>query len=466
MTQSMPQLTSKTNTYPMVSFEHYMLADDRPTHSMAVQMRFHFKGLFDRQKFQQALDNVLDRHPIFQMRLQGNANQKTSDIRWVKVTTKTFPYLSWLSLTDPITHPKSPFHFDLTDEIGLRIWIRDNAENIAQNEPKTELLTQFHHSVCDGIGMLEFMEDLLIHYGLECGLQMPTPRRIDQNLFSKRGNFWLEKSDWKTRLMKDIKRAFNFFRSLAAPLATPSKQEGRLSEIADLFASERSVLSEEILMNIRAAARSANGSVNDILLYQLFKTLSSWNKNLGQYFLKTRIALAVSLRLKQDAEQSAVNIVSMVFLDKSHRDVESSQKLLQSIIEETTDIKTNRMGLTLPRVMSFFGKIPYAIKFFMNMPLCSATAVLTNLGSTLSKSPLLNANGKIELGSITLESYELLPPVRPKTSASFAVNYYAGKLNLTLRYDSTRLTKTTARRLLDSYVERLETAWLQNSSQT
>jgi hypothetical protein len=81
---------------------------------------------------------------------------------------------------------------------------------------------------------------------------------------------------------------------------------------------------------------------------------------------------------------------------------------------------------------------------------------LTNLGSTLSRSSLVGTDGKLRIGTIVLERYELLPPVRPKTSASFAINYYAGKLNVTLRYDSTRLTQHTANHLLDEFAERLE----------
>jgi hypothetical protein len=65
-------------------------------------------------------------------------------------------------------------------------------------------------------------------------------------------------------------------------------------------------------------------------------------------------------------------------------------------------------------------------------------------------------DGKLRIGNIVLERYELLPPVRPKTSASFAINYYAGKLNVTLRYDSTRLTQHSANHLLDEFSKRLE----------
>ena len=456
MTHQRSHTAINNRHYPMVSFEHYMLADDRKTHSMAVQMRFWFKGIFDRQSLLSSLDIVLDRHPIFQMKTVGHPAQPTNAIKWMKTETKTTPFLCWKPLNEKITHPESPFHIDLSKEIGLRLWIRDNAEHDkTDREYETEILTQFHHSVCDGIGMLQFMEDLMIHYGMLCGIPVPQPRSIDHDLFASRGDFWLSEQQWRSRKFKDFMRAFNFFRSLAQPLATPKNQIGATTPVADLFASERRVLSEKTLENIRLASRHARATVNDYLLFELFKTLSNWNRRLGKFLLKTRVALAVSLRVAADDKQSSMNIVSMVFLDKTHRQVDRGD-LLQGIIDETLDVKTNRMGITLPRVMRFFGRIPYAILIFMRLPLCSATAVLTNLGSTLSNSPLAGSDGKLRVGEIILERYELLPPVRPKTSASFAINYYAGKLNVTLRYDSTRITRNTATQLLNEFTGRLE----------
>lgn len=456
MAQVLRQPQRRPNAHSMVSFEHYMLADDRPTHSMVVQMRFWFSGVFERKAFLSALTATLDRHPIFQMNALGNASQRTSSIKWIKTENIEAPFICWKALGHSITHPEKPFHIDLSQEVGLRLWIRDTADQLSvDHPPTTEILTQFHHSVCDGIGMLQFMEDLMIHYGLAIGISAPPPRPIDHQLFAERGDFWLSKPQWQSRTFKDFKRAFNFFKALAQPLAVPRNQQGSTTNVADLFASERRELSEKTLKNIRAASREVQATVNDLLLFELFKTLSSWNYRLGKYLLKTRIALAVSLRTEDDNRQSAMNIVSMVFLDKTHRQVQRDD-LLKTIVDETVDVKTNRMGITLPRVMGFFGRVPYAILIFMRLPLCSATAVLTNLGSTLSRSSLVGADGKLRIGTIVLERYELLPPVRPKTSASFAINYYAGKLNVTLRYDSTRLTEHTANHLLDEFAERLE----------
>ena len=458
MTRKLGNSTSSDKSFAVAPFEHYMYADQRKSHSMTVQMRFWFSGLFDPEALKTSLEAVLIRHPIFQMTIQGKPYRPTPSLRWLMQQRKKplMPFICWKSLGEPITHPTSLSHFDLENEIGLRLWIRDNRDDTAKiSKRQTEILVQFHHAVCDGIGMLQFIEDLMIHYGNYLGTTSIKPKIIDPSLFNCRADFWLTKSDWRHRSFRDLRRVFNFFKALAQPLATPATVNTHLDQVANLFASERKILPSATLTKARSVARQVNSSVNDLLLHSLFRTLSPWNERLGKKLLRIRIALATSLRLSEDERQSSMNIVSMVFLDKTHKQVKGSD-LLASVVEETTDVKFNRMGLALPRVVGFFGRLPLGMWLFMRAPICSATAVLTNLGSYLSKSPLMQANGKLKVGDVELESYELLPPIRPKTSASFAVNYYSGNLSITLRYDSTRVSSSVARSLLESYCARLE----------
>ncbi len=456
MTHPIGKQANNHTTHPMMAFEHYMYADDRPTHSMVVQMRFWFSGHFQREHFVSALSQTLMRNRMFQMKLSGKPGARTSKIKWIEEPSLTLPFITWASLEDAISDPSHLTHINLEKEIGLRFLIRDNSKSEPEvADAKTELVAQFHHSVCDGVGMLLFIEELLIHYSSLSGIANHPLRPIDPTLFSYRGDFWLTKADWKNRFFKDLQRAFNYFKFLAQPLAHPQIQTGDLTSRADIFASERHVFSAATMKNIRHTARSIQVTVNDVLLHELFHTLSTWNKSLGRIRNKIRIALATSLRTEQDTRQSCLNIVSMVFLHKSHQDV-SSKNLLAGIVAETRDVKQNRMGITLARFMGWCGKIPLAIKLFMDLPYCSATAVLTNLGATLSNSSLVDESGKLTVGPLRLEGYELLPPVRPRTSASFAINYYAGQLSVSLRFDSTRLTRATAISLLERYCQRLE----------
>jgi NRPS condensation-like uncharacterized protein len=437
---------------PFVAFEHYMLADDWPTHSMTCHMHFWFTGKFDRNLFEKALKESLPRHPIFQMTVVGSAKSKTREIYWKPVTELTMPFISWAGDDTPIDEPPGGVAQDITKEIGLRLWIR---ESLDIKKPQTMLRVQFHHSVCDGLGIFQFVEDLLTIYGTFSGLVMPPLRKIDSSLFPRRGDFSISRPDWKARRHLDLARAKSFIRTIARPLASPDKGSTALTQKANPLASERIILEPMTLEKIRSEARAHGASVNDLLLRDLFYVLAGWNAQLGKKSLWTRIAVATSLRGPVEEHMSAANIVSMVFLSRKFKHVFSAD-LLPSIICEMKDIKDNKLGMALPRVMMKLGQYAGGIYRFLHLPACSTTAVLTNLGRPFANSKLTDQDGILRVGDITLDSLESIPPVRPRTSASFSVNYYGGALSITLKYDSTHLTKQTARRLLERYCDQLK----------
>lgn len=439
------------NKFVFAPFEHYMLADDRPSHSMTCHIRFWFRGIFNPDFFKQALTQVLPRHPIFQMTIVGSSRDPTRKIYWQHPGHLTMPFISWAETGAPIDAPPGGFAQNLYEEIGLRFWVRYDQGG---DEPRTMMLVQFHHSVCDGIGLFQFMEDLLIAYGSLSGVPVPRMRPIDPKAFLRRGDFGLSADDWSARKSIDIARAAKFFKSRARPLAYDRKQSASLAKTADLLASERIMLAPDVLHRLRAGARDRKASVNDAMIHDLFLTLADWNQALGDTKDDIRVAMATSLRGASEEAMSAANVVSMVFLNRSHGEI-ADDTLLESIIDETNLIKKNRLGVVLPRVIRRLGRYPAAIDRFLKIPICSATAVLTNLGRPFAHSPLTGPDGLLRVGSITLESLETLPPVRPKTRASISVNYYGGSLSVTLRYDSTVLTKKQAVELLGNFTARL-----------
>lgn len=441
-----------TDKIPLVAFEHYMLADDRPSHPMTCHIRFWFRGRFEKDLFRKAVREVLPRHPIFQMRVEGSSKNKTKSIFWTPCETMVMPFISWADSQTPLDEPPGGFAQNIYKDIGLRFWIRDSAENSAT---QTMILVQFHHSICDGIGLFQFMEDLLIQYGTLAGHSMPTMREIDPSVFPFRGDFSLKQDEWRKRRSLDLKRTGTFFRSLAQPLKVPKLPPEQLTKVADLHASVRQVLPESVLEKLRVDARDGNASVNDLLIRGLFTILSNWNAMHGAKNPWIRIAIPTSLRGPVEEKMSAANVVSMIFLSRKREEI-LKPELLPTIVAEMKDIKDKRLGVALPRVIRRLGRYRRAVYSFLHLPACSSTAVLTNLGRPFSDSPLAGTDGKVRVGDITLESLETMPPVRPRTSVSISVNYYGKLLSVTLRYDSTVLTPSCALDILNRYCDQLK----------
>jgi hypothetical protein len=65
------------------TFEHYMLADDRPNDPMTPLVRLDFQGRLDRQAFPQALDSALSAHPLLRAHLHGAPDGRTTNLYWV-----------------------------------------------------------------------------------------------------------------------------------------------------------------------------------------------------------------------------------------------------------------------------------------------------------------------------------------------------------------------------------------------
>ena len=456
---------------PLVAFEHYMLADERKSHSMACHMRFWFTGHFVQSDFEGALRRVLIRHPVFQMTVEGPTTNKTNEIYWVAKSSVVraclatsnpesssaeqavvMPFISWGELGTPIDTPLTGATMDLHTEIGIRFWIR---QSNSESTPKTVLLIQFHHSACDGLGIIQFMDDLLMTYGQLRGSCQLTCPMIDPTAFNLRGTHHLDQEKWAARTSLDWRRTLKYFMTIPTPMLGGRPPRPPKCEVSDALASERIVLPKNYLDRYRENARLKNVSVNDLLIRDLFLSLADWNRSQRKTCRIVRLALAVSLRVVGDSCASAANNVSMVFLDRSARKIRRSD-LLQSISNETKEIMSFRMGLSLIRVLKRLGSLRYLMAFVVRLPVCSSTAVLTNVGHVFSNSKLMGTNGKVSLGDISLESLELLAPVRPKTNAAFSINYYAGELSITMRFNSLVMTTENANQFLNQFSSRIK----------
>jgi hypothetical protein len=57
---------------PLVPFEHYMLADDRPDYPMTFCFRLRFTGRLDAHLFSAALNAALGVHPLLHAYVRGS----------------------------------------------------------------------------------------------------------------------------------------------------------------------------------------------------------------------------------------------------------------------------------------------------------------------------------------------------------------------------------------------------------
>src|SRR5262249_43431185 len=135
----------------LAPFESYMLADDTADYPMVFHLRLSFRGLLDRVRFEAALREAAARHPLF----QSVVRDVDGEACWVPAE-QTTPQLDWAPLETPIDRHAGG-RLDITQRIGLRAWVRCGRS-------ETNVLLEFHHCCCDGVGAVRFIEDLLVAY--------------------------------------------------------------------------------------------------------------------------------------------------------------------------------------------------------------------------------------------------------------------------------------------------------------
>ena len=136
-------------------------------------------------------------------------------------------------------------------------------------------------------------------------------------------------------------------------------------------------------------------------------------------------------------------------------DLADRGRLLGGIHAEMRQIK--RLGLGLTFVLSLWAvrRLPGGLPRMARRAKCSATSLLSNLGTVLADVPLPRQGGRIVLGGAVLEALDAVGPLRPGTYAAFSVFTYAGRFCITLHYDPRAMSPAGAGDLLEAYARRV-----------
>jgi hypothetical protein len=119
-------------------------------------------------------------------------------------------------------------------------------------------------------------------------------------------------------------------------------------------------------------------------------------------------------------------------------------------------IKSHQLGFTFVFSLHVNRWTPGGLRRAARSSRCHASAVFTNLGRTLSRSPLPREDGDLICGDVRLENVEILAPLTPFTCAAFAAGWYGERLSITLHYDPRPLTADDARELLGLFVGKIQ----------
>jgi len=363
--------------------------------------------------------------------------------------------IDWATLGEPILDCDSSA-VDLRVEPGLKIWVRT-----AQGT--TRLRLRFQHACCDGLGALNFVEDLLILYTQQVRSEKNGVRLIplEAKKLQTRGEVgYLLGHDRPEHRMtfRDYRvTAVQWVRLLARrPVAlTPTsvvESEPTGAEIG--YAT--GVLEAEEIHGLRRAAVGSKVSVNDLMLSDLFQTLGDWNNFAGQSKKGwLRINVPVSLRTREDKSLPAANRLSFAFLSRRLSDCQDRKRLLDSVHTEMEIIRREHLSLGFLAGLAFVGGHRGLLPWFLERNRSFATIVMSNLGRPFARTSLPSREGRLVCGDVTLDEITGAAPIRPGTRASIAVIRYANRLLVNLKCDPQFFSPAETEKLLGEYMAKL-----------
>jgi hypothetical protein len=433
---------------PTTAFEEHMLADDRPSHPMVIASQFHFSGKAPREALAAAFEMVMNREPLLSARVDASG----------------FGRPRWMRGAIPRLHHRASSEPPLIGAISLPRFAPQDGPlvhaEIVEGPDRWTINLAVHHAACDGLGLVGFMERWLLEAS---GIQGRRPRPANEvrACLQARGRVALS---WKgfLRMLPDLRVGLagvkQFMGRSVVELGTCGA--ARMEPEAGTWTPE--ILVSEIdaatSSHVEAAARAAGVTVNDVFAAAFLAAVTeaaeaSGASATGDAWI--RLSVPVSLRTKSDHLLPAANRVSMVFLDRQRDHCADGHGLVKGVHAEMELIRAHALGHIMPMSLELGRLMPGGLRRAARRSAPQATAVLSNLGRCFHRSPLMDASGSLRIGASSLESWWIVPPVRPGTALAVATHETGGRRVVAAHLDPTALSSSVAKSVLDRFA-----AWL------
>ena len=436
---------------PLVSFERYMLADDRPSYAMTFFIRVELEGDVDRQAMDAAFNDALGRHPL----LTARVTRRGLRLCWGQWDGAR-PQLRWDCLdAEPDLPVGQPI--DVRHGVGIDGYVHTSGG-------KATLVVSFHHAACDGIGGFRFVGDLLAYYGRRTASEndpAPTLLPINAENLRYRGMFDIQTptavSAWDV-LKGTIREGWKVMSRRPLPLMNRNRPRG---EARKRWATMPvAVLEPEMYRRFCERAAQLGVTANDLMLRDMFLTAHEWNNSRGGHGTRgwLRINMPTTLRGKRDSRMPAANVLGYALVTRHTDECGDPNRLLADIAADTEAIRTWSLGALFVEAIRRADRVPGLLAVGARISRRFSTLVLSNLGdpSRRFRARFPRSHGQIRAGNLTVKSMIGIPPIRPGTRAALALFSYAGKLAIALHSDPRWFSTEDAREFLALYRQRLE----------
>jgi hypothetical protein len=415
---------------PLNAIEHYMLADDSAEYPRLFRLVIRLRTNLEESRIAAAFDAAIGRHPLLAARVECEGERPR---RWIEREGGSFAIRWAREVREPgLVREEAVEPIDLRDEPALRVRV-DRAFD-------GDVLTlEFHHAAVDGLGALQFVEDVLLYYVCAPAVVESKLRELEETRLATRNAFGL--TGWR-RPLRWLYGSLGWLGALEYLLHRPvplgfarEEEEGTPRKSGFLWRP----LSDSETRWLRSATRHDDVTLNDRLLRDVFLAMQEWFELHAPEDRKRHKRIMVPMNLRADVDDTlpACNVVAMINVDRKPHHWRSPLRMLRVLHWELSIVKRLRLGVIFVQILAMLQKL-FGLERFLSRKRCQATCVVSNLGVVLP-----------EFTNELVSGVEFYPPIRPLTTVAIGAATCRDRLNLSLHYDAAALTTEEAAWLLD-----------------
>lgn len=337
--------------------------------------------------------------------------------------------------------------FDPSTDFPVRILL------IKKMTAERSLVFSFDHSSIDGIRSLQFIRDVVRAYS---NPSFPRPSSFDISRSGKP----IELLEFMRRQRQQTSRFYLkmlsslVHRFFIAPIRPPARIFHDKFEKSETVGYCIGTISPVELDRIRAKARAARVTLNDMFLAACFRTIDSWNNRHGKGNRKVTIMVPTDIG-DETFSDMITNQVSYISLRTMPRDRANPIKLLYKVRRDMSEMLQNGISFSVIYCLHLFSFAPAAIgkslaKFMMLTRVFVDTTVLSNLGVIWPQSW-----GEARLGGSRIADINLVMPVVTPMGLSLGASTYNNRLHICLSYKTAFFSEERAKSFLKHYLKEL-----------
>lgn len=427
--------------------------DDFENYPANFMTRIRCIGKLNIDLVRESLKVCVAKHPLFNATIEKNGRT----FSWVNSTDEPLPLTEFESETEsPIPLNKK---FNTTEE---RLWdVELHHFRDAAGQERTDIFIQLHHTLCDGLGAIQFLSDVAnsIH---KLHNEDDSCRKfdIDYEVLANRGKFPQTWKDFFRALplyYKTILASFKLIFLKVDPLVPVASVPELFETRKDKLGYRKIALTVPESSRLRRKCRKQNTTVNSVVATELFQSVAQWKASQGHGSTNgLRMVMPFNERDLKDRNLSACNRVSVSPFTQSLKNISDREGLLSRIEYAVRIVKKAKLGVNFHRGLwickTFFG----SLKRLAKTDRVGATFMFANVGNINGHLQLPFENGAMRCGPIKIDDIDLIPPVRVGTSFALTMHEFDGESRLGVHYDSAMMTDEQAANFFDFFEGRLK----------